>query len=243
MSNVDFVKEADEMRHYAKVADKMKASEHKQERRSFVKTIALIAMLPIAASGWIAREVTPKIVKEYDLIPVAPDGTIVRKYRPEELPINARRDYIGVDATWDYVLARESYTSHLMAKNWNEVSAMSSPDVMREYQEAHDAKNEKSPYRKYGERGWIMIEKDSFTHLIPPEGYSGPPVGYLMRYWRYENMGNNSPMTRQMWVSEVRFKRGVSGIPENQRYEFNGIGIEVNFYQSYPTGEISVVKR
>lgn len=223
---LEAVLSGDEMAAFNEAAAAADRKAKASDRRNFLKSIALISYAPVAASGWYAREVSPRIETKTEFIPIREDGTPARAFRLEDLPINAQRDVSGAAAAWFYVLMRESYSSGNMDYAWRVVSLMSDARVREEYQKAHINTNPNSPYAVYGKTGTISVEIDSFDALTPVEGYVGLPVGYEIRYWRTERKPNLQPV-RRMYRTTMMFHRNVEMPNVRDRYEFNPPGLQI----------------
>lgn len=219
------VKDGEEIAHWNAVAAKLRNEEAKRSRRETLKSFALILAAPAVASGWVAWALKPRIEQRTEFIPIREDGTPARAYRLEDLPPEAQRD-MAVNALWNYVYLRESFSSGTAEYAWRVVSAMSDERVRTEYQAAYNIRNPQSPWAIFGTKGTVKIDYDSHDDLAPPEGYSGPPPGYAFRFWRTEQRDGMPPI-RAMWGASVRFRRNVTGIDPRQRYEFNAPGVQV----------------
>lgn len=224
-TELQLVSDGEEIAHWNSVAQKLRAEDTIRARRESLKSLGLILAAPAIASGWVAWALRPRIEQRTEFVPIREDGTPARASRLEDLPPEAQRD-IAVNALWNYVYLRESYSSGTAEYAWRIVSAMSDDRVRAEYQAAHNTKNPQSPWAIYGTKGTVKIDYDSHDDLAPPEGYRGPPPGYAFRFWRTEQR-DGMPPARAMWGASLRIRRNVNGIDPRQRYEFNAPGIQV----------------
>lgn len=225
------VRDGEELEHFNRVAAQQAANELKHTRREHLKSLALVLSAPAIASGWVAWALAPRIENRPLFIPITSEGVPAVAYRLEDLPPEAQRD-VAVNALWNYVWLRESFSSGMADAAWSIVSAMSDERVRKEYQERHNPRNPQSPWAIYGEKGSVKVEYDSHDDLAPPQGYSGPPPGYAFRFWRTE-VREQMPPVRAMWGASMRFRRDVPNIDPRQRYTFNAPGVQV---WEYPGG-------
>lgn len=228
MSELTMVCPEDELARSAKVAAAMRAREQRRINREFSKTLALVLAVPLVASGWIARAVSPEVRQEVEYVPLAPDGTIASAHRWEALDPRVRGD-AAVNTVWNYVRQREAYSATGVDYAWRVVTALSEPAVGDEYKAANDPKNKESPFAKYGEKTRIDVSYDSHWDLCPVSGCPDQAEGYQFRFWRTEVV-DNAPRPAVMHVAQVRFRRDVPGIDARQRATINGPAIQVREY-------------
>lgn len=216
----------EEIAHWNAVAANMRDKELQRGRRDFLKNIALVASVPLIASGWIAREFKPRIQQEVEFIPLNPDMTIARSVRIEDMTPEAQSD-MAITTAWYYVFLRESFSAGMADHAWRIVSLMSDARVQREYQEAHINTNPNSPWAQYAEkRISVSVKRDSYFDLIPPTGYSGPPPGYGFKYVKTVR-GQSGIISESLWQSTVQFHRNVPSVSAQERREFNAPGLIV----------------
>lgn len=201
------------------VAAAYAAADKARTRRETLKTLALIACVPSAASGWALWALKPRVKREVEFIPITDNGVPALAYRPEDLPPEARNDF-AFTTVWNYVRLREEYSFGMAEKAWRIVSLMSDDRVRREYQDANKIDNPESPTAIYGRDGVVSIDYDSHDDLSPPTGYSGPPPGYAIRFRRTVTWANK-PTERELWACSVWFHRNVPKVDIRQRYEFS----------------------
>ena len=194
-------------------------------RRDFIKSLALVVAAPIAVSGWYAWATNPRIEEDVEFIPITQRGEIAFAYRLEDLPPEARGD-IAFTTIWNYVVAREGFSSGTADQRWRIVSLMSDEATKLQYQKDHITTNPASPWARYGHDGEVTIEYDSHVDLAPPTGYTGPPPGYAIRFRRTERW-KNKPDSAAIWQTSLRFHRDVPKIDRRNRYEFNPVSLQV----------------
>ena len=233
MNPITFTSGAEESAHWAKKTAEFNASQVKAGRRDLLLKGVAIASLPVAASGWLAWALKPRIEQAVEFVPVREDGTIARVYQLETLPPEAQRD-LAVNAIWNYVRLRESYSSGMADYAYRVVSAMSSEPVRRAYQEASHPKNPASPWAVYGSKVTVRADYVSHDDLPLPQGYSGNPPGYAFVFRRTETREAAPPDTK-LYRASVRVHRNVPGFSAEQRFEFNAPAVQVWEYPgAYP---------
>jgi type IV secretory pathway component VirB8 len=215
----------EEIQRSNEVAAQYVAMDRARTRRETMKTLALIACVPSAASGWVMWATKPRIQREVEFIPITENGVPALAYRLEDLPPEARND-AAFTTVWNYVCLREEYSWGMAEKAYRIVSLMSDDRVMNEYQDLVNIKNKESPTAVYGRDAVISIDYDSHDDLSPPTGYSGPPPGYSIRFRRTVTWLNKPP-ERELWMCSVMFHRNVPKVDIRQRYEFSPQSIVV----------------
>lgn len=233
MNPISFTSDVEEQAHWAKVTADLQAGHAKARRREVLTYAALIASAPVAASGWLAWAFKPRREQTVEFIPVREDGTIARVYQLETLPPEAQSD-LAVNAIWNYVRLRESYSSGMADYAYRVVSAMSSEPVRRAYQEASHPKNPASPWAVYGSKVTVRADYVSHDDLPLPQGYSGNPPGYAFVFRRTETREAAPPDTK-LYRASVRVHRNVPGFSAEQRFEFNAPAVQIWEYPgAYP---------
>lgn len=201
------------------------ARERKAGRREMLMRVGLIASAPVAASGWLAWAIRPRVEERIEFIPMREDGTIAKAYAFESLPAEAKGDS-AINTLWNYVLLRESYSSGMVDTAYRIVSLLSDTRVRNEYQALHNPRNPDRPATKYGDHTTVSITWDSHDDLTLPAGYDGPPPGYAFRYLRTERRKDGTSSSA-LYRASARIHRNVPGFPAAQRFEFNAAQIQV----------------
>jgi hypothetical protein len=226
----DLVKQDEDLAHWSAVAAKMAAAEHRRVLFDFLRTAAVVFAVPIAASGWIAREVWPEVKQEIEFIPTMSDGTIASAHRWEHLPKDVQED-VAVNSAWNYVRHREGYSSAGSEYASRIIWAMSTDKLWQEWWRDNNPRNPDSPFQKWGENKRVEIGFDSHYPLCDVMGCKEgePPVGYQFRFWRTE-VADGVRQPPVAYVAQMRFKRGVSGLHPAQLYTFNAPALQITDY-------------
>lgn len=227
-ATMDMVRPADELARSAAVAAAMRSKAQRRVRNDFLKTLALVVAVPLVASGWIARAVSPEVRQEIEYVPLAPDGTIASAFRWEALDPRVRGDAV-INTLWNYVRHREAYSATGVDYAWRVVTALSEPKVGDEYKAANDPRNAESPFAKFGEKTRVDVAYDSHWDLCPVSGCPDEAEGYAFRFWRTEVV-DGVPRQPVMHLAQLRFRRDVPGIDARQRATINGPAIQVREY-------------
>lgn len=205
------VTETEQLAHDAAVVARINAAERRRARVEIARWFLVAACLPVAASGWYAWAVHPRIQQEIQFIPIADNGSPLMALRDEEMPPEARKMNIQ-NSIINYVLRREGFNDLEADKNYDIVSRMSAKDIRDEYQSMNAMNKDGSQWKTYSGGGWIKVEYDSMEDLAPPTGYSDVPPAYLVRFCRQvKRKDKGMPERPELWGATVGFKADVKG--------------------------------
>lgn len=219
------MKAGEEEAHFAAVAADMRAKETRKAIREGLKTAALVLAVPLVASGWYAREVSPRIQEKVEFIPITEKGVIARGYEWEDLPASAKADN-AMTTMWNYVRHREAYSHILADYSWRLVTALSDGKTADEYKRDHNPANPASPWKRYGEDTRVDVAFDGVTDLCTVEVCPAIPEGYRFWFWRTEIV-KGAPQRPVMYSAAMRFRRGLADVPGDQRATINGPAAQV----------------
>jgi type IV secretion system protein VirB8 len=128
-------------------------------------------------------------------------------------------------ALWLYVRARLSYSSAAHFEDQKIVYLLSDKRVGDIFQAEVSPKNPKSPWKEYGTRATIRLERISESFPCAYDSCAGrEPDAYQVRFRRIAQA--DGQVTSRQWVATVRF-RTVPDIPAWQRVTYNPLGLQV----------------
>jgi type IV secretory pathway component VirB8 len=168
------------------------------------------------------------------------DGTVTNSMDWSSLP-DAVKANSALNTLWQYVWLRESYSSGTAQHAWNVVSALSSPDVRKEYQAWAGADNPRSPRRLYGERDRVDVEFVSVSPVCTRDPCNEATTDtYQVRFNRSERVAGVSGKP-ELWSVILRYRRlsdeARKKLPWWQVAQFNNPGIQVWEYPgAHPEG-------
>ena len=163
-------------------------------------------------------------------VTVRDDGTVTNSMAWSSLPASTRSN-AALNTLWRYVELREGYHPSEAQYAWNVVSALSAPDVRREYQEWAAPENPKGPRKLYGERDVVEIEFVSVAPVCTTEPCNLQTTDVMMfRFDRRERVAGTWSAPERRYAT-VRFRRlsdeGLEKLPWWQAATFNSGGIQV----------------
>lgn len=158
------------------------------------------------------------------------DGTVTNSMDWSSLP-DAVKANSAMNTLWQYVWLREGYSSGTAQHAWNVVSALSSPDVRKEYQGHASADNPRSPRRLYGERDRVDVEFVSVSPVCTRDPCDEATTDtYQFRFNRSERVAGVSTKP-ELWSVILRHRRlsdeARKKLPWWQVAQFNNPGIVV----------------
>jgi type IV secretory pathway component VirB8 len=181
---------------------------------SIVLNVALVAavvsMLPL-------KQLIPIVVYQRE------DGTVTNTVSWESLPESVRTD-TTINTLWAYVEARESWSEANAEHSWTVVSAMSAPDVRKQFQAAYSLDNPDSPASRYKDGTTVSIK---FVHW-----QQTAPDPSRFDFDRVEQHRGLMPAPPVRYDATVTFVSNVP-LPESkqwQRWTFNAPLIQVTAY-------------
>ena len=152
------------------------------------------------------------------------DGSYTTSIAQRDLSIGERDATIKA-ALWLYVRARLSYASGQHFEDQKIVYMLSDKRVGDAFQAEVSPKNAASPWRKFGTRTVIHLERISESF---PCGYDScvgrDPDAYQVRFRRI--VQGDGQVHSQQWIATLRF-RVVKDIPAWERVTYNPLGLQV----------------
>jgi type IV secretion system protein VirB8 len=126
---------------------------------------------------------------------------------------------------WLYVRARLSYSSAEHFEDQKIVYMLSDKRVGDIFQAEVTPKNPKSPWKEYGTRTTIRLERVSENFPCAYDNCAGrDPDAYQVRFRRF--VQSEGTITSRQWVATVRF-RVAKDIPAWQRVTYNPLGLQI----------------
>ena len=158
------------------------------------------------------------------------DGTVTNSMDWSSLPDSVKANS-AINTLWSYVWLREGYSSGTAQHAWNVVSALSSPDVRKEYQSWAGGENPRSPRRLYGERDRVDVEFVSFSPVCTVDPCNEATTDtHQFRFNRSERV-NGVSAKPELWSVILRHRRlsddARKKLPWWQVAQFNNPGIVV----------------
>lgn len=200
-----------------------------------VGQFAVIGCLGLAAAH-LADQYRIEVIHTYQ----RDDGTVTNTASWSSLP-DAVKANSAINVLWQYVSLWESYSSGEAERSWNIISALSTPDVRRDYQAFAGKDNPKSPRNVFGERDLVDVEFVSLTPVCTTDPCNAETTdAYQYRFNRRERIAGvwSRPELR---VATLRFRRlsdaARKRLPWWQVATFNNAGVQVWEYPgSKPEG-------
>jgi type IV secretion system protein VirB8 len=128
-------------------------------------------------------------------------------------------------ALWLYVRSRMSYSSAGHFEDQKIVYMLSDKRVGDIFQAEVNPKNPKSPWKEYGTRATIRLERISESFPCAYDSCAGrEPDAYQVRFRRVVQADGQT--TSRQWVATLRF-RTAPDIPAWQRVTYNPLGLQV----------------
>lgn len=178
--------------------------------------VALAFTLPL-------KKLLPVIVHQHE------DGTWTTTVAQREVP--ARLQEATLKSTlWLYVVAAERFNTATHHEDQQVVYTLSDKPTGDAHQARMDPKSKDSPWKRYGTRTTVRIERIS-EGLGCGTQVCGPgqvPNSYAVRYRRIEQTEGNRPVVVQQ-QSTVRFHLPAK-VPESQIVTYNPAGVQVVQY-------------
>jgi hypothetical protein len=200
-----------ETAHFHAVAAEVEAKERGRASRERAMILALIVAVPVAASGWAAWALKPRIETQFSYVVVDPSGQQIPRFDFASLPENLRGNLV-LNSAWAYLAAREGFSTIQASSDWYRVQSMSAPAVFTEYASVDDPRLPTSKWRRLGEGTRYQITYLSHRPLCDAAcGPNGEPNGVEFTYRRVEvkdGVVDQASMSQQ-WVARMRFDVGV----------------------------------
>lgn len=173
---------------------------------------AVVVMLPL-------REIVPVFVT------LNGDGSYTTTLRQRELS-QGERDATMKATLWLYTRARVGFSAASHPEDRRVVDMLSDKPTGDLFAAEVSPKNSQSPWKQYGTRTVIRLERVSESFLCAHDTCSGrAPDAYQVRFRRITETEGLPPKS-QPWVATVRF-RTVERIPAWQRTTYNPLGLQV----------------
>lgn len=229
-----YIPKAELERLYAAASARRGKAEASKRRRERLKTALIagqcgvIACMGLAVAR-LADQYRVEVVHTYQ----RDDGTITNTANwaslPESVKIGGAKNVL-----WEYVRLREGYDAFGAQRAWNVVSALSSPEVRKEYQAWASADNPRSPRRLYGERDVVDVNLVGLHPVCTRDPCDEETSDTLQfRFERRERVAGawGKP---EIWSATARFRRlsdeARKRLPWQQVATFNGAAIQVTGY-------------
>lgn len=215
-----------------------RAEQARIRRRKMWKNGALISIIGVQslttagllAFIWVRP---PQTVPEPIWIYQKDDGTVTNYASWNSLPDRVKNDDV-VNVVTNYVQLRESWSEGNAGYAWRTISALSSPNVRAQFQQAWSKDNPDSPVRQYKDGTTVEARYVNWMPVCPIEGCSGAPDAYRIWFDRYETVPGHEPGLPTRYAVTVRIKRNIP-LPASrlwERFTFNAPLIQV---VDYPT--------
>ena len=226
-----YISRADLKREQDKTAARRAKAAASQRRSGIVKNIGLIGLTgAVACLGLAIASIASGYRVDVVYVTVRDDGTATNSLAWSSLP-ESTRGHAALNTLWRYVELREGYHASLQQHSWNVVSALSSPEVRREYQGWAGPENPRAPRRIYGERDAVDVQFTSVAPVCTTDPCNLDSTDqFMIRFRRRERIAG-------AWGEEVphyatiRFRRlsdeGRMRLPWWQAATFNLGGIQV----------------
>jgi len=221
--------------HYARIvamhAEELK-TQRRRERGSNVLTFihaGVTATLAVALTGLLPlKTIVPVFIHQHA------DGSYTSSISQSDLP-RSLQEATTKATLWQYVRAREGYSSASWYENQELVYMLSDDGAKKIYTNVVTPRNPESPGRKYGTRTVIQLERVSESFLCAHDNcFNREPDAYQVRFKRTAHTEGQAPQSKP-WMATVRFHR-VDRIPAWQRVTYNPIGLQVVEYQAEEEG-------
>ena len=236
-----YISRADLEREYAKVAARRGKQAATRRRWELAKTAAIIGQFAVIgclglAVARLADQYRVEVIHTYQ----RDDGTVTNSAAWSSLP-DAVKVNSAINVLWQYVELWEGYSSGQAERAWNIVSALSTPEVRRDYQAYAGKDNPRAPRNVFGERDLVNVEFAGFTPVCTREPCNAETTdAYQFRFNRSERVAGvwSKPELR---VATLRFRRlsddARKRLPWWQVATFNNAGVVVWEYPgSKPEG-------
>lgn len=226
-----FVTEEQRQEYYDQVRLEEKREKRRAQRKALFNTLSVVGLVTVVGIEGISiiamlplQKVIPIVVYQRE------NGTVVSTIEWKDLPREVQED-TTVNVVWQYVQHRESWSWGNAPLAYDVVSAMSSPNVRKQFQENYDGKNPLSPQRLYGDTN-VQIKYVNWTAVCPESGCLGPPSTYRFWFDRTEVSPGGKPSPPVTYAVTVRIQRNVP-LPTDRagwRWTFNAPLIQVIDY-------------
>ncbi len=207
-------------RYYSEVASFQSANARRSRR------VSKLALGAVAALLLLVYLLAGSLSYALPLVRFAPiflwqraDGTVDAAVTTSSLPQTLDEAQIRA-ALWQYVRLREGYSLAEAQYDYDVVSAMSAPDVRRDYQQTHNASNKSSPVNKIGDKGVIRVSYIA-GNLVDDR--------YTVRFAREVQIRGEPPIPPATWTATIVFRRATT-VPFYDRITYNPAGIVVAAY-------------
>lgn len=177
---------------------------------------ALVAAMPL-------KRVVPVFVH------INSDGTYTTTVNQSDVP-QPLREATMASTLWLYVTANERFNTATHAEDQQVVYMLSDRATGDTFQARVDARNPESPWRRFGTRTMVRIERISEGLGCAAGGacLGRDPDAYVVRFRRIEKTEGGREVATQRQAS-VRF-HVVPAIPAWQRVTYNPLGLQVVEY-------------
>lgn len=229
-----YIPKADLERLYAQAIVRRGKAEASKRRRERFKTALIAGQAGVIACMGLG---IAALVDQYRIEVVhthqRDDGTITNTANWASLPDGVK---VGAakNVLWEYVRLREGYNAFEMQRAWNIVSALSSPEVQKEYQAWAGKDNPRAPRNVYGERDAVDVNLVGINAVCNRDPCDeGTSDTLQLRFERRERVAGawGKP---EIWSATARFRRlsdeARRRLPWQQVATFNGAAIQVTGY-------------
>lgn len=222
---------ADDLKaHYRAILDS-----HEEERRRLLRaergrwgSNAALSVSVVCLSAALAlllpiKRILPVIVHQHE------DGSWTTTVAQSDVPMKLRDATISA-TLWLYVTASERYNTATHWEDQQVVYTLSDRATGDAFQERVDYKNKESPYKRYGTRTTVRVERvsEGLGCGTQPCRPGDTPNSYAVRYRRIEKTEGQRATCLQR-QSTVRF-RIAPEVPASQRVTYNPVGIQAVEY-------------
>lgn len=226
-----YISREDLKREQEKTAARRAKAAASQRRRDIAKNIGLAGLTgAVACLGVAVASLASGYRVDVVYVTVRDDGTATNSLAWSSLP-DSTRGNAALNTLWRYIELREGYHPSLQQHSWNVVSALSSPEVRKEYQAWAGPENARAPRRTYGERDAVDVQFVSVAPVCTADPCNLDTTDqFMFRFRRRERIAGS-------WGEEVphyatiRFRRlsdeGRAKLPWWQAATFNIGGLQI----------------
>lgn len=215
---------------YARViaAHEAELARDRRRQRGHLALASTFGLATLALAGALAAAMPLKRVVPV-FVHINADGTYTSTVNQTDLP-QSLREATMASTLWLYVTANERFNTATHAEDQQVVFMLSDRATGDAFQARVDARNPDSPWRRFGTRTTVRIERISEGLGCATGGacLGRDPDAYVVRFRRIEKTEGQRETVIQRQAS-VRF-RVVSEIPAWQRVTYNPLGLQVVEY-------------
>lgn len=215
---------------YARVlaAHEAELARDRRRQRGHLVLASIFGLATLALAGTLVAAMPLKRVLPV-FVHINADGTYTTTVSQSDVP-QPLREATMASTLWLYVTANERFNTATHAEDQQVVYMLSDRATGDTFQARVDARNPESPWRRFGTRTTVRIERISEGLGCAAGGacLGRDPDAYVVRFRRVEKTEGGREVATQRQAS-VRF-HVVPAIPAWQRVTYNPLGLQVVEY-------------